>query len=162
LGPDEQDGSAPASDALQELVGALDAGERLLEVDDVDAGAFSEDEPPHLRVPPASLVAEVDASLQQFPSRDDRHVLPPLLVSSSSRLTRPPAPASGAGTPEGILGRAYSLPIQRKRPASLPATLSRRRLDRSAGRVGSWGGRAGWTISALRGRLPATALIGRS
>jgi len=43
----------------------VDLTERLLQIDDVDAGAFGEDEPAHLRIPPAGLVAEVNASLEQ-------------------------------------------------------------------------------------------------
>ena len=47
-------------------VGALlDPFQRLLEVDDVDATALGEDEAAHLRVPPASLVAEMHPGFEQ-------------------------------------------------------------------------------------------------
>jgi hypothetical protein len=39
--------------------------ESLLEVDDVNAGALGEDEPPHLRIPAARLVPEMDTCFQQ-------------------------------------------------------------------------------------------------
>src|SRR5213079_1470813 len=52
----------------------------LLEVDQVDAAAYGElagrcgeDEAPHLRVPAARLVAEVNSSLQQLLHGDDCH-----------------------------------------------------------------------------------------
>src|SRR3712207_8695045 len=44
----------------------------LLQVDDVDAPALAEDVAAHLGVPPARLVAEMDAGLQQLP---DSHFL---------------------------------------------------------------------------------------
>ena len=50
----------------RELLRELELRERLLEVDDVDAVALGEDEPAHLRVPAAGLVAEVDAGLEQL------------------------------------------------------------------------------------------------
>ena len=48
-----------------ELLRELQLTERLLEVDDVNPVALGEDEPAHLRVPPARLVAEVDARRQE-------------------------------------------------------------------------------------------------
>src|SRR5688500_9877610 len=65
LGADEQDALALEHHAPEEVLGVLDLPEGLLEIDDVDAGAFGEDEPAHLRIPPARLVAEVNAGLQQ-------------------------------------------------------------------------------------------------
>ena len=58
---------------LDELVGAVDVRQRLLQVDDVDAVALGEDEALHLRVPAAGLVPEVDAALEQLPHGDDGH-----------------------------------------------------------------------------------------
>src|SRR4029453_17999074 len=49
LGADEQDGAAVGDSSLDELVGAVDVGQRLLEVNDVDAVALREDEALHLR-----------------------------------------------------------------------------------------------------------------
>ena len=49
---------------LDELVRVVDLRERLLDVDDVDAVALSEDETTHLRVPTPGLVTEMDSGLQ--------------------------------------------------------------------------------------------------
>jgi hypothetical protein len=51
--------------------------EGLVEVDDVDAGAFTEDEPLHLWIPSPGLMPEMDARLQQLLHRDDGHVRSP-------------------------------------------------------------------------------------
>src|SRR5690606_39466353 len=56
---------------LDELVGAVDVGQRLLQVDDVDAVALGEDEALHLRVPATGLVPEVDAALEQLTDGHD-------------------------------------------------------------------------------------------
>ena len=71
LGADEQDRAAVGDGLLDELVGAVDVGQRLLQVDDVDAVALGEDEALHLRVPATGLVPEVDAALEQLPHGDD-------------------------------------------------------------------------------------------
>src|SRR5216117_1015366 len=44
-----------------QLLRSLDLAERLLQINDVDPRALGKDEPPHLRVPAACLVAEMDA-----------------------------------------------------------------------------------------------------
>src|SRR5207248_11469940 len=56
-----------------ERVGLLDQLLRLAKVDDVDAAALGEDEPLHLRVPAAGLVAEMDSGLEQLSHGDDGH-----------------------------------------------------------------------------------------
>ena len=71
LGTDEQDGAAVGDRLLDELVGPVDVGQRLLEVDDVDAVALGEDEALHLGVPTTGLVPEVDAALQELADRHD-------------------------------------------------------------------------------------------
>jgi hypothetical protein len=71
LRPDEQDGAAVGDRLLDEVEGPVDVGQRLLQVDDVDAVALGEDEALHLRVPPAGLVAEVNAALEQLSHGDD-------------------------------------------------------------------------------------------
>src|SRR3546814_11851111 len=53
LRADEQDRSPVGDEVADVGVGGLDAAEGLLEVDDVDAAALTEDEPLHLRVPTA-------------------------------------------------------------------------------------------------------------
>src|SRR5690242_7543947 len=54
LGADEQDRAAVGHGLPDELVRPVDVGQRLLQGDDVDAVALAEDEPLHLRVPPAA------------------------------------------------------------------------------------------------------------
>ena len=71
LRADEEHRAAALGDVARELVRLLEQLARLLEVDDVDAAALGEDEPLHLRVPAAGLVAEVDSGLQQLLHGDD-------------------------------------------------------------------------------------------
>ena len=73
LGADEQDRAAAGDGVLDELVAGVDVGERLLQVDDVDAVALGEDESLHLGVPATGLVPEVDAALEQLTHGDDGH-----------------------------------------------------------------------------------------
>ena len=73
LRADEQDAAAVGDGLLDELVGVVQVTESLVQIDDVDAVAVGEDEPLHLRVPPAGLVSEVDARLQQLAHGDDCH-----------------------------------------------------------------------------------------
>ncbi len=63
LGADEEEGLAGGDEVGDEPAGLFQAVDGLLEVDDVDAVAFREDELAHLRVPAPGLVAEVDAGL---------------------------------------------------------------------------------------------------
>ena len=79
-----------ATVSLTKSYAAVDVGQRLLQVDDVDAVALGEDESLHLRVPATGLVPEVDAALEQLAHRDDGH------GSCSSRTP----PASAAALPE--------------------------------------------------------------
>ena len=72
LGADEQDRAAVGDEVADERVGGLDPRQRLLQIDDVDAVALTEDEPLHLRVPAPGLVAEVDTGLEQLLHGDDR------------------------------------------------------------------------------------------
>ena len=58
----------------------LEALERLLQIDDVDAAALGEDEALHLRVPAARLVAEMDSGFQKLSHADDCHGLSPFLL----------------------------------------------------------------------------------
>ena len=91
LRTDEQHGPPTSTEVANELVGLLEAGERLLEVDDVDPGSLPEQVALHLRIPPSGLVAEVHAGLEELPPGDDRHVS--LLWLS----LRPDRPAGGPG-----------------------------------------------------------------
>ena len=77
LRTDEQDLPTIGREVAHERVRLLDPDERLLEIDDVDPVALHEDEPLHLRVPPASLMSEVDTRLQELLHGDDgQRVLP--------------------------------------------------------------------------------------
>ena len=75
LGTDEHDRATLGRQITGEVVRGLDTGEGLLEIDDVDPAALTEDEPLHLRVPPPGLVSEVDARFQHLPHGDDCHDL---------------------------------------------------------------------------------------
>ena len=72
---------AVGGQVADELLGLAEQLDRLAQVDDVDAVALAEDELLHLRVPALRLVAEVDASLQQFLHRNSGQ--------ASSKYARP-------------------------------------------------------------------------
>ena len=71
LGAHEQDGAAIGDEIAHEAVRGLDASERLLEIDDVDAVALTVDEALHLGVPASGLMSEVDTCLEQLAHRYD-------------------------------------------------------------------------------------------
>ena len=75
LRADEEDGATVGDRLLDELVGVVDVGQRLLQVDDVDAVALGHDEALHLRVPASGLVPEVDAALEELAHGDDGHAV---------------------------------------------------------------------------------------
>ena len=77
LGPNEEDGAAASNQVPDVGVGLFDPLHRLLEVDQVDAVALTEDESAHLRVPPTGLVSEVDARAQQLLHGYDGHMTAP-------------------------------------------------------------------------------------
>src|SRR6185503_13624933 len=60
LGAHEQHVVAPHDHVARELLRELDLTQRLLEVDDVNPVALGEDESPHLGIPPAGLMYEMD------------------------------------------------------------------------------------------------------
>ena len=91
LGADEEDRAATGDEIADEAVGLLDAGQRLLQIDDVDAVALTEDETLHLRVPPTGLVTEVCSGLQHLTHADDSHGV--LLVAVDRTGRRPKATA---------------------------------------------------------------------
>ena len=51
---------------LDELISLVNVGQRLLQVDDVDAVTVSEDETTHLRIPATGLVAKVHTSVEEL------------------------------------------------------------------------------------------------
>jgi hypothetical protein len=64
FGAHKEDASAPGDQVTGIDVRLLDALHRLSEINQVDPVALTEDEPAHLWVPTAGLVAKVDASTQ--------------------------------------------------------------------------------------------------
>src|SRR6202012_5407277 len=58
---------------FDELVCLVDEGQRLLQIDDVDAVAVGEDEPLHLGVPATGLMPEVCAAVKQLLHGYDGH-----------------------------------------------------------------------------------------
>ena len=75
LGAHEHDRAALGHGVLDERVAGVDVGQRLLQVDDVDAVALGHDEALHLGVPATGLVPEVDAALEELAHGDDCHLL---------------------------------------------------------------------------------------
>src|SRR5699024_29464 len=71
LGADEQDGAAVGDGLLDEVERLVDVGQRLHQVDDVDAVALGEDEATDLGVAATGLVSDVDAALQERAHGDD-------------------------------------------------------------------------------------------
>ena len=66
LGTNEQDGAAVCNGFLDELISLVNVGQRLLQVDDVDAVTVGEDETTHLRIPATGLVAKVHTSVEEL------------------------------------------------------------------------------------------------
>ena len=73
LGAHEQHVPAGAHDLVDHGARLLDALERLLQVDDVDAVPLHEDEALHLRIPAARLVPEVNSRFEQVLHGDFGH-----------------------------------------------------------------------------------------
>src|SRR5690606_15983891 len=73
LRSDEEDRATASNGLLDEVIRAVDVAQRLLQVDDVDATALGEDEALDFRVPPASLVSEVHAAVEQLADGDHSH-----------------------------------------------------------------------------------------
>ncbi len=65
---------------LDEVVGAVNVFQRLLEINDVDATALGEDESFDFRVPTTSLVSEVNAAVEQLADSNDGHGRAPSMV----------------------------------------------------------------------------------
>ena len=66
LGADEEHLAARRGRLAHEVERLLEARQRLVEVDDVDAVALAEEERLHARVPAPGLVPEVDARFEQL------------------------------------------------------------------------------------------------
>jgi hypothetical protein len=66
LGADEKNVIAAQDHFAHQLLRELELPKSLLQIDDVDAIAFGEDEAPHLGIPATRLVSKVDTRLQQL------------------------------------------------------------------------------------------------
>src|SRR5438876_5904260 len=108
LGADEQHLPALRGEIAHEVVGVAEELHGLLQVDDVDAVAGAEDVRLHLRVPPASLVAEVDPRLEQVFHGDISHA-GSLIHPSFPRTWRRPGPYQKGRSARNWLGRFGSL-----------------------------------------------------
>ena len=73
LGANKQHGATLGHGLLDELIGAVDESQRLLQVNDVDAIALSKNKALHLGVPATGLVPEVDAALEELASGNNGH-----------------------------------------------------------------------------------------
>ena len=161
LRADEQDGATVGDRLPHELVRLVDVRQRLLQVDDVDAGALGEDEALDLRVPPTGLVPEVDAAVEQLANGDDGHGRSPVLsVVSADRTVanlvpgRTPAPPRRTetwgcgcrewarvvtptrGVPDKCISRAVSSPARRGGGLSPEDTMARSQEPRCGHSVG--------------------------
>ena len=82
LVPTNMIAAAVGDSFFDELVRLVDVGQRLLQIDDVDAVAVGEDEPLHLGIPATGLMPEVGAAVQQLLHCYDSHSRPcPCLLS---------------------------------------------------------------------------------
>ena len=144
LGADEQHLAAAGDGVLDERVGAVDVGQRLLQVDDVDAVALGEDEALHLGVPATGLVPEVDAALEELAGGDDGHGRIPFLTGLRwGRRTVGSVPSSSA-PPDARHGASSADRDRRRRPhrwrdagmRSQPSRAAAPSLHRAGGPAG--------------------------
>ena len=73
LGADEQHQAAAAGDLLEILLRPQQAANRLADVDDVDQIAAGVDVRPHLGIPAAGPMAEMDPRFNQFLDQNSCH-----------------------------------------------------------------------------------------
>ncbi len=126
LRADEHDRAAVGDGLADELVGPVDVGQGLLQVDDVDAVALGEDVALHLRVPAAGLVPEVHTGVQQLLHGDDGHgrCSPLVRAWSLGGHARGFAERRSAAPPwrrAGVRTRQRLEPAARDRPSTVPA-----------------------------------------
>src|SRR5699024_2568258 len=122
---------------LDELVGLVDVGQGLLQVDDVDAVAVGEDETTHLRVPTAGLVTKVDACIQQFAHSNNSHGVTGAALKRFLRLVAlPPLPRFRKFGVLRFSSSAHSTNFHsayatgRQTPRAAPPVLTRNQRDR--------------------------------
>src|SRR5262249_20994981 len=156
LGADEEDRAPVGDEVAHERVGRLDPRQRLLQVDDVDAVALTEDEALHLGVPAPGLVTEVDTGLEQLLHGDDwrrrahRDLLPAV------RRSPHPSPKGDRGwarvmvkwVPRGRSepGQCSGTATERapRGPRSWPRSRSRRGRSRHRRALRTWEAHCGW------------------
>ena len=131
LGADEEDLLSPRRHGPHEVIGVVEAAERLLQIDDVDTVALHEDESLHLRVPAAGLMTKVHAALEELFHGDDRHV-----IGTSLSFLRSRPSARGAGAP--LSGRARSGSRHGRGTCVLNFSIPVAVLDRKARGDGNW------------------------
>ena len=84
-----------------ERISQIDPMQCLVQVDDVNTVALSENKALHLRVPAPGLVPEVDSRLQKLPHRDDGHYCSsPSVVVPRALAPRSPSVRGPAATVE--------------------------------------------------------------
>src|SRR6266536_3481126 len=145
LGAHEQHAFALEHHPAEQFLRGLDLPQRLLEVDDVNPRPLGEDEPAHLGIPAARLMAEMDARFQQILQLRLRHALPlvgfePPLLSFSvpPRLRGPSTESSRVSDYLNCLVRSARLsPVQRRRRGPRVITGSDR-APRTAHRLLNW------------------------
>ena len=160
LGPDEQDHAAAMTEIPRVRVGLLEARQGLLEVDDVDPGAFPVQVPAHLRVPTSCLVPEVHPCLEELPPGHDRHgALLPVVPPPGSARPRPGRNRDPVGDPRACeLG--VETPANAQSTSGVGAIRSRARFSAArwgAGRAGVAGpGAVGPAVPGRRARRRST------
>ena len=73
LSADKEHGSAVSHSFLDEFVSDINIGNGLLQVKNVNPGAFGQDKPLHLGVPATGLMPKVYAALEELTHSNDCH-----------------------------------------------------------------------------------------
>ena len=108
LGAHEQDGLAFHRQIAHKHVRFVDLANGLLQVDDVNTVALSEDVLSHLGVPAAGLMTEVYAGFQQVLHRNDSHGFPPCFSTAGVEFFAcQPIRAQAANRPRALSIQLY-------------------------------------------------------
>ena len=75
LGANEENIATMCNSLLNEVVGLVNVSKSLLEINDVNTVAFSEDETLHLRIPTAGLMTKVCTCIKQLLHSYNSHVV---------------------------------------------------------------------------------------
>ena len=99
LGAHKQNGSTVGNGLTHKVVGLVDKGQGLLQVDDVNATAFGQNKALDFGVPPTSLVSKVNTAVEQLSNCYGSHRCTPLFsVISPHRRCEPGVEATTALT----------------------------------------------------------------